>query len=83
MLGLFQAGGRFPRHGDAMSDLSTLCGQQRTSLSSRVRPLLADIVEKVKIERRQKSRKCRFLDDSAVGVRRSVDTKVRGRSSAI
>ena len=39
------------------------------------------LLNKSKIERRQKSRKCRFLDNSAAGMLHSASTKVHGRFS--
>src|ERR1700688_181428 len=39
------------------------------------------VLQKSKIERRRKSRKSRFLDDSAAAMLCSADTKLRGRFS--
>jgi hypothetical protein len=39
------------------------------------------VLKKSKIERRQKSRKCQFLDDSVAQMPRSADTKLHGRFS--
>jgi hypothetical protein len=43
--------------------------------------LLTDAVEKSKIERSKKPRKCLFLDYSAAATLNGADTKVRGRVS--
>ena len=39
------------------------------------------VLKKSKIERRQKSRKCQFLDGSVAQMPRSADTKLHGRFS--
>ena len=60
--------------------MSAIGGSRHPAARPRL-PILTDTVEKSKIVRRQKSRKCWFLDTSAVDARRSANTPVRGRFS--
>ena len=59
-----------------MSGLPPLATELRTSPEVRLVPIL---LQKSKIEQRQKSRESRFLADSIAAKLHSADTRVRGR----